>query len=480
MDVKNVTLNNDLRIESPAEDRTVKQFSHNASVLNIFFPKSRTFSTVNIVYVLYGTDGKVKGEYMANVNTDYTSDDYYNVVFPIPQPMVYDYGTLKVQLVLEGIASNGNIVSQLYSEQIILEITESSVLSGNAIEDTDIAATLQEGITACETRLTAIESAELNAVDLTDTSMALPSSGYNDYSISNSSLVSAAANALLNVNAFVLYIKDTSSTVFNPTIFRILMAETDRNKAYGSLVIGSNVYAVTLTVSSTISVRLALTTALIPDTVIKGNTSYGGTLTDDLNSLSKNGFYTCFGTATGAPNTDYSWHVTHQNSNTGTVYATQRAVAFSPSLIVYERTKTGSAWNAWTNLDDRYALSGTNGNAKIISDHQQYTTPSADVYYTFPLSSASSKFNLHIVVRVTSALNDDALNIAGVQGEVAIGVGTAFIDISWDGTTVMNIINTEYGVDYQYGDSRPDGLGFSARVSMLDLTFDITVMGVEC
>ena len=80
-----------------------------------------------------------------------------------------------------------------------------------------------------------------------------------------------------------------------------------------------------------------------------GATQYGGTLVTNFNTINKNGFYTGLGTATGVPDTNYSWFVTHQNSNTGTVSATQKAVAFSTSLIIYERTKISGTWGAWIN-----------------------------------------------------------------------------------------------------------------------------------
>src|SRR5574344_2926375 len=80
---------------------------------------------------------------------------------------------------------------------------------------------------------------------------------------------------------------------------------------------------------------------------IFGDTQYGGTITSDFNTITKNGYYTGYGTATGAPNSSYSWFVLHQNSNAGTVSATQRAVAYNSIPIIYERVKTSSTWGAW-------------------------------------------------------------------------------------------------------------------------------------
>lgn len=86
----------------------------------------------------------------------------------------------------------------------------------------------------------------------------------------------------------------------------------------------------------------------LPSEAIFGDTIYGGTIVTDLNTINKNGFYTCYGTATGVPSSSYSWFVIHQNSNAGTASATQRAVAYNSTPIIYERVKTSSTWGAWT------------------------------------------------------------------------------------------------------------------------------------
>src|SRR5574344_1433764 len=83
---------------------------------------------------------------------------------------------------------------------------------------------------------------------------------------------------------------------------------------------------------------------------IFGDTQYGGTITSDFNTITKNGYYTGYGTATGAPNTSYSWFVHHQNSNAGTTSATQRAVAYKTGEpIIMERVKQSSTWGNWYN-----------------------------------------------------------------------------------------------------------------------------------
>ena len=73
-----------------------------------------------------------------------------------------------------------------------------------------------------------------------------------------------------------------------------------------------------------------------------------GVVATNLDTIVKNGFYTCYGTAIGVPSADYSWFVLHQNSNVNTASATQRAVAYyKDSIIVYERVKTSSVWGNW-------------------------------------------------------------------------------------------------------------------------------------
>lgn len=88
------------------------------------------------------------------------------------------------------------------------------------------------------------------------------------------------------------------------------------------------------------------------NTLIKGNTEYGGTISDNFDTITKSGFYTGYGTATGAPNTTYSWFLLHENSNVGTASATQKAVAYNSSeVIVFIRVKMGSTWGAWVQLE---------------------------------------------------------------------------------------------------------------------------------
>ena len=93
--------------------------------------------------------------------------------------------------------------------------------------------------------------------------------------------------------------------------------------------------------------KLIKDSTFVLNNFVYGNTIYGGTLTTDLNALTQNGFYTAYGTATGAPSTSYSWFVTHINSSVGTVSAVQIATAFDGSDITYRRVKSSSTWGSW-------------------------------------------------------------------------------------------------------------------------------------
>ena len=83
---------------------------------------------------------------------------------------------------------------------------------------------------------------------------------------------------------------------------------------------------------------------------VYGSTQYGGTISEDVNSIEKSGFYTCAGTAVGAPNVDYSWFITHTNSNVDSSSATQIAVAYSTTIIMMVRNKQAGVWGNWDGI----------------------------------------------------------------------------------------------------------------------------------
>lgn len=89
---------------------------------------------------------------------------------------------------------------------------------------------------------------------------------------------------------------------------------------------------------------------------ITGESEYGGTVVDNLNNIAKNGFYTCYGTATGVPSASSSWWVLHQNSNVGTAAASQIAIAYSDmpgqSMVRYRIKTSGTWWSTWEMIPD--------------------------------------------------------------------------------------------------------------------------------
>ena len=107
------------------------------------------------------------------------------------------------------------------------------------------------------------------------------------------------------------------------------------------------------------------------------NNQYGGIISDNLNTLTISGFYTCYGTAIGVPSVDYSWFVYHHNSNVGTTSAYQRAVAYSDTAIVYERTKTSNLWSDWSRFDVTNITSLIN-NKQSLPIVRDYTLSSAN------------------------------------------------------------------------------------------------------
>src|SRR5574344_2117903 len=59
------------------------------------------------------------------------------------------------------------------------------------------------------------------------------------------------------------------------------------------------------------------------DHFVYGDTAYGGSIVDNLNTLARTMPFTCYGTSVGAPDTTHSWFGWHLNSNAGTVSASQ-------------------------------------------------------------------------------------------------------------------------------------------------------------
>ena len=86
----------------------------------------------------------------------------------------------------------------------------------------------------------------------------------------------------------------------------------------------------------------------------------GGNLVDNLNTINRDINATCFGTAIGVPDTNYSWFIEHRNSNVTQTSAYQRAIAYSTDLIIYERLKINSSWGDWINVSPSLKLDKSN------------------------------------------------------------------------------------------------------------------------
>lgn len=123
---------------------------------------------------------------------------------------------------------------------------------------------------------------------------------------------------------------------------------------------------------------------------IKGDTIYGGTIANNLNTIAKTGFYTCYGTATGVPNGDYSWFVIHENSNAGTVFAKQTATAFlRTSISTYVRVKNADGWGAWL-------LQGSGGLSSLAYDSSMDSAAAADNVDLY--AGSDSQWSAHAVL----------------------------------------------------------------------------------
>ena len=108
------------------------------------------------------------------------------------------------------------------------------------------------------------------------------------------------------------------------------------------------------------------------------NNQYGGIISDNFNTISVSGFYTGYGTATGAPNSGSSWYLLHINSNLSTLTATQIARAYTGGAM-YIRQKADSTWGSWALLRDDIGAAAKG--STIIANNISSGTWSADSTY---------------------------------------------------------------------------------------------------
>jgi len=132
--------------------------------------------------------------------------------------------------------------------------------------------------------------------------------------------------------------------------YKVLCGADDALPGYfGDKVVGSDwISREDITESDIKKIQLALKN---PEFFIKGNTIYGGIVTDNFDIIGHTGFFTGYYNTTGAPTAQVgnpSWFVLHMNSNVGVVSAIQVAYAYvNTSIICYERVKLASTWGAW-------------------------------------------------------------------------------------------------------------------------------------
>ena len=172
--------------------------------------------------------------------------------------------------------------------------------------------------------------------------------------------------------------------------------------------------------------------AINPSFYVKGNSIYGGTLTDNLNNLARTTPFTCYGTATGAPNSSYSWFGWHINSNTGTTAAKQIAWAYNSSIaICYERVKTSSSWGAWTR----------SGSPAVIN--------STATDYTFLASDANSCHLINTSASTTRTVPSDSTAPNILIGDsievVNVGTGTVTFAAASGVTLLSSLTLVMYG-----------------------------------
>jgi hypothetical protein len=180
---------------------------------------------------------------------------------------------------------------------------------------------------------------------------------------------------------------------------------------------------------------------------IYGDNAYGSTLVTDFNAITKSGFYTGYGAATGAPTTAFSWFILHQNSAVGVASMYQRAVAFNSILTVYERVKTSSVWSAWKPAGD---FSSPKIEGLIISNNLTDLTNDINISAGYCHDSTRS---MKITLASSLIKRLDAPHAAGTnQGMMqsgqtkASGKSYRIYLISNADSSAVDVIATEYNV----------------------------------
>lgn len=160
-------------------------------------------------------------------------------------------------------------------------------------------------------------------------------------------------SAYVNGNVFLLMLDVTSHDTLTLNINSFGTLSLMKYKADGNIY---NIESGDILANTVVVIRYDGTRWLVvgspttnPSKMFYPDSIYGGILSSNLNTITVSGFYTAYGTATGAPNTSSSWYIQHINSNAGTVSAMQVANSFTTSEV-YKRLKTSSVWGSWINV----------------------------------------------------------------------------------------------------------------------------------
>jgi hypothetical protein len=173
------------------------------------------------------------------------------------------------------------------------------------------------------------------------------------------------------------------------------------------------------------------------------NNAYGGIVSSNFNTIATSGFYTGYGTATGAPNMSSSWYIQHINSNVGTASAYQVAKSYT-TIEVYMRVKTTSTWGSWLPYPAQYVgIADTMGyyTATDVENAlaEVYTTKASITNVANYLKNVSPIYGVLWDKSSSPTLTRTDASIGMVAN---IGVGSAVVRNDFDSATIYREITT--------------------------------------
>ena len=163
---------------------------------------------------------------------------------------------------------------------------------------------------------------------------------------------------------------------------------------------------------------------------IIGATQYGGTIVTNADTIIKNGFYTCTSQTTGLSAEmialNLNWFLLHQNSNAGTVYGTQRAVAYtSDDLIIYERVKSNSVWGNWIK-QERFVISPIE---PTINKSKVWIQKGKNLFNPFMTPRTSTNTTTTVIsngLKITNLIASTSLNAVFIVKDITNYIGKTF------------------------------------------------------